>query len=303
MFLLLPVPVPGLGLTILRIIHNALNALKPPLHPPYYASPLSLSLCCCWPLPMAKMRLSQVAESRRVATLGACVATCVAAAATEQRPRQLPRCLSPAPSLVFFPPCAVCLSLFPPGTLARYLCNGTHFSSVLAHSPLTLPLSLSLYFCLFLYLSVAFSLFLPLSSQLQFKRTFFLATHFPRHMHKQFFQLPFVCNTWRLPHNNNANSSSSSSNRSCNCNICNSSSVRYAALHDTLNAKRANCKWRRHRAKKKGKRERESAHSCRQHRQEVALFFLLLSLSVLLILLPCCSYLIKEMLWNLLYTL
>lgn len=205
------------------------------------------------------MRLSQVAESRRVAMLGACVATCVAAAATEQRPRQLPRSLFPLPLSSF--PLLLSASLFPPGTLARYLCNGTHFSSVLARSPLTLPCSLSLYFCLSLYLSVAFSLFLPLSSQLQFKRTFFLATHFPRHMHKQFFQLPFVCNTWRLPHNNNA--SSSSSNRSCNCNICNSSggnsSVRYAALHDTLNAKRANCKWRRHRAKKKGKRERERA--------------------------------------------
>lgn len=89
---------------------------------------------------MAKMRLSQVAESRRVATLGACVATCVATAATEQRPRQLPRC--PCPCLLS--PVAVCLSLFPPGTLARYLCNGTHFSSVLARSPLTLPLSLLL---------------------------------------------------------------------------------------------------------------------------------------------------------------
>lgn len=162
--------------------------------------------------------------------------------------RDLDSCpAAPAPAPLPLPlssfPFAVCLTLFPPGTLARYLCNGTHFSSVLARSPLSLPL------CGLLSLSLS-------PSQLQFKRTFFLATHFPRHMHKQFFQLPFVCNTWRLPHNNNANSSSSS-NRSCNCNICNSSSVRYAALHDTLNAKRANCKWRRHRAKKKGKRERE----------------------------------------------
>lgn len=126
---------------------------------------------------MAKMRLSQVAESRRVAMLGACVATCVAAAATETS--------TAAPLPLFSSPFAVYLSL-----------STWHFSSIfmqrhtLQLSSGTLPsLSLSLP-----HPSHSASLWPSpsLSSQLQFKRTFFLATHFPRHMHKQFFQLPFV---------------------------------------------------------------------------------------------------------------